>query len=244
MSKLLTSIAGVVAALTFAAGDAVANGLKDDLGCRSTFRGLYVGSAFGFGFYTSHQGDLDAYLADNSGFSASDRDLIGGPQVGYNFQHGCHTLFGIEADWSGASLTAATRLNTNVPLAGFDQRITSVLVNFGTIRTRAGFVVDDTLFYLTGGLAIANIDTRIQNISPGVIDEAFSFSDTRLGWTAGAGVEWALGRNLSIKSEFLYLALGEASSTFYSPTLANTFTLKTEDSAWISRIGLNIRFGP
>jgi outer membrane immunogenic protein len=243
MNKLLRSIAAAVASLTFAAGNAVANGLKDDLGCRSAFRGLYVGSHVGFGFYTSHQGDLDAYLADNSGFSASDRGIIGGPQVGYNFQRSCRTLFGIEADWSGAGLAATTRLNTNVPLLGFDQRITSVLVNFGTIRTRAGFVVDDTLFYLTGGLAIANTDTRVRNIVPGVIDERFSFSDTRLGWTAGAGVEWALGRNVSVKSEFLYLALGETSNTFSSPTAANTFTFKTEDSAWVSRIGLNIRFG-
>ena len=33
-------------------------------------------------------------------------------------------------------------------------------------------------------------------------------SDVRLGWTAGAGLEYALNQSLSIKAEYLYVDLG------------------------------------
>jgi outer membrane immunogenic protein len=240
-------VAAALAASLTATGGAFAGGgfasLKDGPVCRHVFRGFYVGSSVGFGLYQSNQGDLDGYLADNAGYTASHWRVVGGPQVGYSFQQGCQLLVGVEADWSGAGFHATTRLNTNVPLTGFDQRITSELGSFGTIRLRTGFVIENTLFYLTGGLAIAGIDTRITNIIPGVIDERFSISATRRGWATGAGVEWSLGGSVSLKSEVLYLALGEASNTVSSPTLGNTFTFKSDDSAWVSRIGLNFRFG-
>jgi outer membrane immunogenic protein len=214
------------------------------VGSTWALRGLYVGSHVGSGSYTSHQSDLDGYLAGNAGFTASDWGVVAGAQVGFNFQSThCRALLGFEADWSGANLDATTRLNTNVALAGFDQRFTTALASFGTIRTRAGLVVDNALIYLTGGLVIADVDTRITNTTA-AISERFSFSDTRLGWTAGAGTEWGVARNVSIKSEVLYAALGERTTTFISPTLGNFFSVKTDDSAWIARIGINVRLAP
>jgi hypothetical protein len=50
-------------------------------------------------------------------------------------------------------------------------------------------------------------------------------------------------QNISLKSEVLYLAFGENSTSFNSPFNGNTpFTVKTDDSVWVSRIGLNVRF--
>jgi len=44
----------------------------------------------------------------------------------------------------------------------------------------------------------------------------FSISDTRFGWTAGAGIEWALNNNWSIGAEWLYINLTSSGQT--SPT--------------------------
>jgi outer membrane immunogenic protein len=244
---LLTRVAAAAVPLLSAAGGAAADGywqsLKDGRGCVKAFHGFYVGAQVGTGFYTSHHNDLDGYFAGNAGFTASERGIVGGPQVGYNIQSAtCRTLFGIEADWAGAGLDAETRLNSNVLGAGFEQQISSRLTNYGTLRTRVGIVIDYTLLYVTGGLAIAGIDTYIANTTP-LVDERFGFSDTRVGWTAGVGTEWALGRNISLKSDFLYLSLGEGHVTLYSPAAGNNFSFRTEDSAWVGRFGLSVRLG-
>jgi outer membrane immunogenic protein len=212
-----------------------------DTACYKWYRGFYVGSHVGLGSYTSHQDDLDGYLGGSAGFTASGWGAVAGPQIGYNFQStNCRALFGFEGDWSGAGIDAVTRLDTNSPVVGFDQRIRSVLVSFGTLRTRAGFVVDNALLYLTGGLAIADVDTRITNTT-GAVSERFLFNDTRLGWTAGAGTEWGVARNVTVKSEVLHLALGERTSTFTSPAAGTFYSVRTVDSVWIARVGLNIR---
>jgi outer membrane immunogenic protein len=66
-------------------------------------------------------------------------------------------------------------------------------------------------------------------------------SSTRVGWTVGAGAEYALSRQWSMKVEYLHVDLGSVatSATFMPPfaglTLAGTTRLTTE----IARGGLN-----
>jgi outer membrane immunogenic protein len=230
-----------------AAGDARADGPFAPVGqidCYKWYRGFYAGAHVGSGVLTSHQNDLDGYLAGNAGYTGSGWGPIGGAQIGYNLQSShCRALLGIEADWSGSRLDANTRLNTHVAIAGFDQSIASRLDSFGTVRTRVGYVIDNALIYLTSGIAIAGVETQIANFN-GVIAERFKLSDTRVGWTAGAGTEWGLAPSISLKSEVLYLGLGGHSAGIASPTLGNFFSFKTEESAWIARVGLNVRLGP
>ena len=60
---------------------------------------------------------------------------------------------------------------------------------------------------------------------------------------AGFGVEWALSDRVSIRSEVLYVDFLDHSKRFLlaAPTTFATFT--ESDSAWISRIGLNVKLG-
>ena len=98
----------------------------------------------------------------------------------------------------------------------------------GTVRGRFGYLVTPTLLaYATGGLAYAGVTastTHIQTFtttvttrnSPGnpVIRPLASFmgaggySDTRVGWTVGGGLEWMFWPNWSAKVEYLYYDLG------------------------------------
>jgi outer membrane immunogenic protein len=64
----------------------------------------------------------------------------------------------------------------------------SDLKYLGTVRGRIGYAIDRLLPYITGGLAVMSDD-----------------GSARAGWTLGAGLEYALMQNLSIKAEYLYV---------------------------------------
>jgi outer membrane immunogenic protein len=143
--------------------------------------GFYVGAYGGYGF-----GE-----ADDAGLGSSDLEgAMAGGTVGYNHQMGQFVL-GLEADggWSGID-------NEDDNLA-YDASIDWLT----TVRGRVGFALDNFLIYGTGGAAIGEVN---QDLGAGVED-----SDTRIGWTAGGGVEAALTDNISVKGEYLYVDLGE-----------------------------------
>ena len=103
---------------------------------------------------------------------------------------------------------------------------TSSRVNwYGTVRGRLGFLFTPTLLvYGTGGLAYGGVNTTVNHntlmvsfplTSQGLAPGSASFSDTRVGWTAGGGLEWMFMPNWSAKVEYLYTDLGTTSlSTF------------------------------
>ena len=76
----------------------------------------------------------------------------------------------------------------------------------GTARARVGYAAERTLIYVTGGAAFGNIQTGLN--PPATFD-----STTRVGWAAGAGLEYAFSGNWSAKAEYLFVDLGTASCT-------------------------------
>ena len=78
--------------------------------------------------------------------------------------------------------------------------------------------------------------------------------ENRVGWTIGAGAEWAFARNLSAKLEYLYYDLGVLSLTGANisplahtniagaPQIINATTTSTRFNGHILRAGLNYRF--
>lgn len=98
---------------------------------------------------------------------------------------------------------------------------------FATFRGRAGVLAHpQTLLYATGGLAVgefkytAQNTTSVQVFTPGLTGTTplgaplvmagakASSSDTRVGWTVGAGVERKFSPNWSGKLEYLYMDFG------------------------------------
>jgi outer membrane immunogenic protein len=142
--------------------------------------GPYVGANAGFQ-WTTNVGGLSP-----SGFT-------GGIQGGYNWQNGPF-VYGVEADFnlSNASGTFANYQFSN-PW-------------FGTLRGRAGYVVNNVVFlYGTAGLAVG-----ISTVTRGGLSD----SSGHAGWTIGAGAEFALapfgfGPDWSAKVEYLYLGLSQ-----------------------------------
>jgi outer membrane immunogenic protein len=81
--------------------------------------------------------------------------------------------------------------------------------------------------------------------------ETGAIRNTRVGWTAGAGGEYALGNGWSFKAEYLYVDLGRSTVTstnltaFIPPTafLATVFTRSADLKSNIVRVGVNYHFG-
>jgi outer membrane immunogenic protein len=115
------------------------------------------------------------------------------------------------------------------------------------------------LLYGTGGLAFggvkvsgsgaANISLTACIVGIGCIPTgsasgafAFSQSETKAGWTLGAGVEGALTGNWTWKAEYLYLDLGtESGSVADNFGGIASWSAKFTDN--IVRVGLNYKFG-
>jgi outer membrane immunogenic protein len=87
---------------------------------------------------------------------------------------------------------------------------------FGTARVRFGYVPTQRLLvYGTGGLAYGEVQGNLEwsNVFSGIATSRYwqgSDSDVRVGWTLGAGAEYALTSSISIRAEYLYLDLGKS----------------------------------
>jgi outer membrane immunogenic protein len=212
------------------------------------FHGFYIGGHVGGASHDWTWTDLDNWAQDVAGdsllatVSKTDSGVAGGIQGGFNWQRGC-TVLGFEADFSWADL-GSTKVHTDGDNDDF-LRVSSQIDGFGTLRTRAGVVVDSLFLYVTGGLAFADIDRRWEvDETPGI--ERFSSSDTRWGLTAGFGAEWALTDRISIKSEALWLRFEEDSATriCLDAGCANEpKRFELQDDVFTARIGLNFKFG-
>ena len=165
-----------------------------------------------------------------------------GVQGGYNWQARC-TLFGIEADYNWTDIEHDF-VRTG-PLGNATLRASSSLESFGTLRARTGVIVDNLLLYVTGGLAYANTERSVALFTQNIAVGPFTDEQTRWGWTMGFGTEWQFAPNWSFKSEVLY-ARFETEETTRICTLCvpdRSFRFEHESSAWVTRLGINYRFG-
>lgn len=181
-----------------------------------------------------------AYVGINGGYgwsqSAADADgFIGGGQLGYNWQRG-NVVFGIEGDIQASDLSDAQ----DFTYAGGFGRARSDIDWFSTVRGRIGIANGPTLFYLTGGVAFADIDTQIAAVDGGV-PIAFSGSDTQTGYTVGGGLEYKLSQNWTMKAEYLYLDFGSDKIAGFD-ALGNRYTADVDTDAHVARLGVNYKF--
>src|SRR5690606_14463473 len=75
----------------------------------------------------------------------------------------------------------------------------------GAVRARLGYAVDRFLPYIAGGVAFADVDFT-DNDSPDFDTDG----DTMVGWTIGAGVEYAFTDALIGRLEYRYTDFGSA----------------------------------
>jgi outer membrane immunogenic protein len=172
--------------------------------------------------------------------------VIGGGQIGYNYQLG-HFGIGAEADFSGSDMGDSTTQNGSFGQDTQSYHAEENIDWYGTVRLRLGFAPSCRfLLYGTGGLAYGDAHYS-GDLGFGRTDEHYpvSFDETKVGWAAGGGGEFALNRHWSIKAEYLYIDLGDKfGSGTGLPENVRPFRVdyRWETAAHTFNIGLNYRF--
>jgi outer membrane immunogenic protein len=153
-------------------------------------------------------------------------------QAGFNVQSGAF-VWGLESDLGYLGLKGTGQWN---PYPDFMDTSASFAATF---RGRAGFTSGNALVYFTGGGILGDLNNRIR-LNNGQW-QTFA-TNAQWGWTAGAGVEWALDRQWSLKTEYLYYSFGKE-TVFTDNCGAGNCYFSTEAAGSLLRIGLNYRFG-
>ena len=204
----------------------------------TSWTGCYLGIEGG-GVWGSSQ--HVAASAPNAGLPITNSFNMSGGEVGGTF--GCNyqvssLVLGIENDisWTNAKGSGAD-------IAPFSLVAVSHTNEkwLDTLRGRVGYAWDKALFYGTGGAAFAGTDATICNTALAVcgID-----SQTRTGWVAGAGIEYAIWQNISLKVEYLHADFGSA-NYFNTPLVVggtNIITRNVRLTDDIVRAGINWQF--
>lgn len=192
----------------------------------------YAGGKFKHPFAVTDE-LLDETLASGS-LNVTSSGFVGGVQAGYNWQFDNGVIFGAEADFQGASLKGEVSLDVN----GLDVEAGTKVNWFGTVRARLGFApVERLMVYGTGGLAYGKVKSYADFNGNGI-----SKSKTKAGWTIGAGAEYAITNNWTLKSEYLYTDLGKTTLVNFVDEDDYGFNLKNKVNFHTVRVGLNYKF--
>jgi outer membrane immunogenic protein len=160
--------------------------------------------------------------------------FIYGGQAGYNYFFN-NILVGLEGDISGSDYE---KITPDAPYSGAS--VGQQVGIIATLRARAGVaVIDSTLVYVTGGLALTNGDVTLKD----GVDHTSGTTDniTSYGWVAGVGAEYAINRNWSVKGEYLHIETSGDAHT-YSITEDENYSSSNTFTDDVVRIGLNYRF--
>jgi outer membrane immunogenic protein len=150
------------------------------------------------GFYAGvHVGVVDLE-ADFDGGNIDDTGSFGGFQAGYNFMRG-NLMWGIETDFSLGDANP----DGTCPFNGALNCEISV-GPIATLRPRVGYATGNWLLYATGGIAGARVSVE----SNGAFGQVDDVEDGVLGWTAGAGVEYLVSKDVGVKLEYRYMQFG------------------------------------
>jgi outer membrane protein OmpA-like peptidoglycan-associated protein/opacity protein-like surface antigen len=233
------------------------------------WRGFYGGGNLGGAWSTTcNTWTANGPLAGTAAFNNRDCPnrgvFIGGPQIGYNFQHDAW-VWGLEIDydfWSTKNKTRTqTYTGTQIPAGTYTFSGKIAPDGVAIVGPRLGYAIDRWLPYIrVGGIFTSGNHDLTATYTPlGGTSPTASFNGGKNsesnGFGASAGVEYALADRWSVKAEYTYESLSKGSNSNVTcqgnPAACNAFANATLDSihnrftASLFRVGFNYRFwGP
>ncbi|MGY4624723.1 outer membrane protein [Bradyrhizobium sp. USDA 4486] len=234
-NKLIAAFACTTALVSTGAASAA------DLGARYTkapayveplfnWTGFYVGGHIG-GAWTNEQfinngnGGGFGDLTPGQGYRQRNSGVMGGAQIGYNWQANNY-VFGIEGTISGLDNKGSFRNTAFGPANDVFSWRANVLA---TVVGRAGFAVQNNLFYVKGGYA--GVNNRLSVADP-VVTSTGGQTHWANGWTVGAGWEYGITRNWIVGLEYNYAAFGGQTYQLGGTAANYTFDAKPRDIQW------------
>ena len=190
--------------------------------------------------------------------------FLGGAAIGYNYQVG-RWVWGLGADFALVDIEGHKACGAMLPFTdGTSLQMAQATINslfnvtcnhradwLITTTGRLGYAQGNVLYYAKAGAAWLNEDFSVScNVGPvngsnvqscyspttGNLLSTISANDTRLGWTAGLGSEFALTKHWSAVGEVSYFGFPSRDLTASDGT-----PVSTRLSFWQGKIGVNYR---
>ena len=164
------------------------------------WQGWYSGIHGGWGWGDADRtfDVTDGVFGGLGGFGHEIDGGIFGGHIGYNWQVAPNYLFGLEASLAWTGIDGGV---TSAVLPAFS--INSDVEWLATFTPRFGWISNNWLFYVKGGLAGARVESSI--VGP----IGFSRGENAWGWTAGVGFEVMWSPNWIFGIEYNYYDLGD-----------------------------------
>jgi outer membrane immunogenic protein len=177
-----------------------------------TYVGLNVGGAWGsFNFDPNTMNDLTGTAIDGGSTRLTNNGIIGGFQTGHNWQFGSWVL-GIEHQVQfGNFKQTLTIVNPAGALQSGDF-FTAETDVLNATRAKVGWAWDRLLLFTTAGLELGLLNGSASYVARPGGSPALTFSDDdkyRVGYTVGAGLDYALTDRVSVGVEYRYFDLGK-----------------------------------
>jgi outer membrane immunogenic protein len=114
----------------------------------------------------------------------------------------------------------------------------------GDAETARGYAFDRSLLYLKGGVAGAEFKDDLSLASGAIALASGSQSNTSVGWTVGAGWEYAFLNNWSATVEYDYLDFGSKDEDFVFSSFGSsaTFHESIGRKLQLVKLGVNYKF--
>jgi outer membrane immunogenic protein len=177
-------------------------------------------------------------LPDMGGLVVSNHNVnswLGGIQGGCNYQFAGNWVVGVQADYDWSNGTGSGPHTTGGGILTDQSHINGL----GSVTGRVGYAWDRFLGYVKGGGAWER-DSYLQFTTATGGPFATS-NETRSGWTAGIGGEYAFTQNLSGFVEYDYYGFGTRTLTF--ATVLGTFPhISIRETQSVVKAGLNWKF--
>lgn len=210
-----------------------------------SWTGFYVGGNIG-GAWANNDFRDSLFLTN---FDNNRGVFIGGGQIGANYQIGQFVIGGEwDFDWA-----ANNNNNIGVIVPGVG---TIAITNndrwITTVAARFGWAINNWLIYgKAGGGWVGSNNFTVTNLTTGASFSCgaafnnFNCNNSTGGWLVGAGVEYAVTNNWTVKVEYDYLGLENRSFAVpaTAPFLAgDTFTTNHNRNVQMVKVGFNYLF--
>ena len=176
--------------------------------------GFYVGAQAGYQFGKISGPFENSAQTGSAPYSIDTDGGVFGGFAGYNHQF---SNFVVGAEGDANFVVGTKKTDRNLPFTFFGAGAPAGFADIGgeqtwnaSLRLRAGYAFDRFLPYVTGGVAFGNVKTFY---APAGLPDALTQETDRVGWTIGAGMEYAITDHILARLEYRYADLGKKSFT-------------------------------
>ena len=237
-----------------------------------TWTGCYIGGHVGAGWSRTDFTDpaistiAPGIPITTTGLVAGDRirvdgnaGVVGGAQAGCDYQVASNWVFGIAGDITATDLRGLANDPFFAGKTGDPATLSARTDWVASVTGRVGYAWDRFLVYGKGGAGFAHDRYSLNNFTAiggqncaGTLFLGFgpcnaNTGTDRIGWVAGAGIEWAFAPNWSAFAEYDHYGFGSKRVGFQNPGFAGiipaTALIDISQNIDIVKVGINLRFG-